>query len=391
MKSLQEVKIDLENLYRKCFPNTIHKKILVASTHHPYTSPHIRLISSTYLLNKIQDEYDIKILYWDYTKPNPIKYREELIIDTGILNLNSEPYFLFEPDILYSLQKPILIDFQKIESMIKKILTDLNNLPNFKKIERTRLFVSRLNELLNIYKSLDYNENGTLWSIKLLAKELELTGFKEESEFLLKNSISIFSSEMFKNYLINSLEYLHNTEYNPLKILPKVFEEKPLFLYEENRETHKLYVYDENNLVKSSDGEKINFNELINKIKNTTKECIRPAQTIPGYLFYISNIYEFGKDYDTKNKLSIYFENKPTHLNVVKKDYIESVSFKTGITYSVIDNNTFKRVSSQKSSRLNTINALYLHFGKNIEKTLKDIFSNKSGPLELEMTKDYYL
>src|SRR3990167_4294911 len=340
MKSLQEVKIDLENLYRKCFPNTIHKKILVASTHHPYTSPHIRLISSTYLLNKIQDEYDIKILYWDYTKPTPIKYREELIIDTGILNLNSEPYFLFEPDILYSLQKPILIDFQKIESMIKKILTDLNNLPNFKKIERTRLFVSRLNELLNIYKSLDYNENGTLWSIKLLAKELEL---------------------------------------------------KPLFLYEENRETHKLYVYDENNLVKSSDGEKINFNELINKIKNTTKECIRPAQTIPGYLFYISNIYEFGKDYDTKNKLSIYFENKPTHLNVVKKDYIESVSFKTGITYSVIDNNTFKRVSSQKSSRLNTINALYLHFGKNIEKTLKDIFSNKSGPLELEMTKDYYL
>jgi len=380
--TLEDAQKEIKNLFSAYFPD-LQGKVLMATTHHPYSSPPLRLVSSTYLLNKLATEYDIKILYWDYSLPNPVKYREELTFDTGLVKPNSD-YFIFKTNEYYPYQYPRLPNFISIKADFEKVLNVLTAMPLKVRLKRDAKYLSNLEALIDLYEQLDYKKNGTDWSVQLLADLLVLCGFPEEAHFLTTHSTSVLLEQRFKQFLVDSILILHNTEFDVFNSLKQIYPTKPVFI--SKKENHELAINKQNDAIADQNGREY---ELIELIEMLERNELVPGQYMLPYIFYLASIFEFGKDYGSHDMISQHYEKKTSAFHLPGNDYLPSISFAKGIAFSIQGENIVK-ISPQKNSRLNTINAIYIHCGYKLREILHEAFENNSVEKFLTMGESFY-
>lgn len=359
--------------FRKKFYKYINKTFDVVSTiDHPYVSPPVRLIDGHNNLKMLNDRgLSPLICIWDVNFPNANNYRYELALDTGILSLKDENFFIFSDKFLYPLQQPKLIDFQELKKRVRLVLENLHNLQNKSKIIRDAKFVKNFEKIADVYaETIKNSSDGTSFYQNLLKNIYNLTGLSDLANFTADFSQPYFAGPISQEWIPYCIQETKDEPYGLFNLLETGIFKKLYF---------RTTTYNNDEIL----FDKENINNILHLIKN--KNLI-PSYQIFFWTLFLADIKHFGNDYGFFDKLNKviagYSFQFPDNIQITKhnEDSNNIIQFEKDGNFSCsIKNDTYiiKKNNPVKNSRISSVPALYCHLGNDLNKIIIDIFEKK--------------
>jgi hypothetical protein len=347
---------------------------IISTVDHVYASMPIRLIDSHHILHKMDD---VKIIIWDDIYPSLKKYRSELIVDCGILAAKKEDYFLFPPNEIYGTSQVIKPAFKEQMKELETCLDLVLNVPSYKKKLLKEKYLSRFENLIEIYQRIlsQYQYNSSVFYKNLVIEIYKFLGFRHLAEFYKNSAESLMSTKVINEYLPWLLEETQSEPFGLRNLTSKsALFKQPYFRY-----------------VNSSDT--INELETSQQFKSVV-ELLRSGELLPSkeimyWLFAISGIKHFGRDFGFFNKLSEYFSSilkikndfSDLQLTLDKNDGAFYIQFERDNSYQL---NFFegkwkaRRYSiPRKNTDISTIPSIYLHIGSRFKEIYEEYKKTK--------------
>jgi len=364
----------LTNFNKKFREITGIKEQTISTVDHVYASMPIRLIDSHHILYKMDD---VKIIIWDDIYPNLKKCRSELILDCGILATKREEYFLFPPNAIYGTSQVIEPKFKEQSKELETCLNLVLNLPSYKKKLLKEEYLSRFENLIEIYQRIlsQYQYNSSVFYKNLVIEIYNFLGFQYLAEFYKNSAESLMSTNVINKYLPWLLEETQSESFGLRNLISKsALFKQPYFRY-----------------VNSSDT--INELETSQQFKSVV-ELLRSGELLPCkeimyWLFAISGIKHFGRDFEFFNKLSEYFsstlkiKNNFSDLQITagKDDGAFYIQYERDNSYQLIflqEKWKAKRYPiPRKSADISTIPSVYLHIGNRFREIYEEYKKTK--------------
>lgn len=336
------------------------KEQTLSTVDHVYASMPVRLIDSHTILFEMSD---VKIIIWDDIFPNLRKWESELVLDCGILSTKNPDYFLYAPDKMYGLSPALDPKFEKQKKELEVCLGMVLNPPKYKKDLLKSIYLNRFEEIASIYrKALSRrHQNSTQFYKELVIEIYNFLGFHELAKFYSNYAEGLISTNIIDKYLPWLLEKTQNEPFGLIKLIShfSLFE-KPYFRYVTGGETI--------NELKTAD-------QLYNVIELLKTKKLMPCKEIMYWLFAISGIKHFGRDFGFFDKLDDYFA---THLKITDKfSQLQLTSGKDDGTFYVQykNDNAYQLTSlynkwkarkysmPRKNTDISTIPSVYFHIG----------------------------
>jgi len=356
----------------------------ISTVDHVYASMPIRLIDSHHILHKMGR---VKIIIWDDIYPSLKKYRSELILDCGILAAKKEDYFLFDPNEIYGTSQVIKPKFNEQKKALEKCLNLVLNVPSYKKKLLKEKYLSRFENLIEIYLKVlsKYQYSSSVFYKNLVIEIYNFLGFEHLAEFYKNSAESLMSTNIINEYLPWLVEKTQNEPFGLKNLISKsMLFKKPYFRYVNSSD-----IISEFETLKQSRS----IIELLRENK------LLPSKEIMYWLFAISGIKHFGRDFGFFSKLSEYFSSilkiknnfSDLQLTIDKNDGAFYIQFERDNSYQL---NFFKgkwkarRCSiPRKNTDISTIPSIYLHIGNRFKeiyeeyKKTKRVFYTKMGEI----------
>jgi len=364
----------LPNFNKKFREITGIQEQIISTVDHVYASMPIRLIDSHHILYKMDD---VKIIIWDDIYPNLKKYRSELIVDCGILATKKEEYFLFPPNEIYGTSQVIKPAFKEQKKELEICLDLVLNVPSYKKKLLKEKYLSRFENLIEIYlKTLSqYQYNSSVFYKNLVIEIYNFLGFQYLAEFYKNSAESLMSTNIINEYLPWLIEKTQNEPFG-LKILisESMLFKQPYFKYLKSNATI--------NELKTRQ-------QLQSIIELLRRNKLLPSKEIMYWLFTISGIKHFGRDFGFFSKLNEYFSSilkiknnfSDLQLTLDKNDGAFYIQFERDNSYQL---NFFegkwkaRRYSiPRKNTDISTIPSIYLHTGNRFKEIYEEYKKTK--------------
>lgn len=359
--------------FREKFYKYTNKAFDVVSTiDHPYSSPPVRLIDGHNNL-KILSNWGLKplICIWDVNFPNAGNYRYELALDTGILSIKDEKFFIFSDKLLYPLQKPKLIDFQELQKRMRLVLENLRNLPKKSKIIRDRKFIENFEKIADIYaKTINNSENGTFFYQNLVKSLYNFIGLSDLANFTAKFFQPYFDGPISQEWIPYCIQETKDEPYGFFNLLEMGLFKKPYF---------RTATYNSNEILFDKD----NINTLLRLIRNKT---LIPSYQIFFWTLFLAQIKHFGNDHGFFGRLNAAIVQSgfrfPNNIQVTEhnKDFNNIIQFEKDQSFNCsLKNDIYiiKKNNPVKNSRITSIPALYCHLGNSLNGIVIDIFKKR--------------
>lgn len=324
---------------------------LVATTDHIYVSPPLRLIDSHQRLQKIKNS---KILVWDIIKPNLQRYKQEIVIDTGLYSPKEESFFIFNPEDYYFLQRPRDIKFSKIKENTKAVLDKLSM-----KNVAVDTYLKRLSELLNIYKEITVASHSALEFYQQITKKFYelITPESGLVDYFSENSIGVYESNLISTFVPVAIS-IYREEFEDL--ISNGFFKKP-------------YIHNLRESMEESSTE-----DILSSLKD--RQAL-PANQLFLWALAKAGIQHYGNDFGFFEKYSAVSGTDYTDLQYTKpkQDGKNFVTFQNSLSFRYdIEKDSLINTSS-KLSRINDITNVMLHVGtKNFSERYQDYIKTGS-------------
>jgi len=364
----------LTNFRKKFREITGIKEQTISTVDHVYASMPIRLIDSHHILYKMDD---VKIIIWDDIYPNLKKYRSELTLDCGVLATKRADYFLFSPNMIYGTSQIIEPKFKEQRKELETCLDLVLNLPAYKKKILKDKYMARFENLIEIYQRIlsQYQYNSSVFYKNLVIEIYNFLGFQYLAEFYRNSAESLMSINIINEYLPWLLEETQSELFG----LKSLISNSALF-----KRPYFRYV---------NSGDTINELETLQQLQNVIellrREKLLPCKEIMYWLFAISGIKHFGRDFGFFNKLSKYFSStlkiknnfSDLQLTLDKNDGAFYIQFERDNSYQL----TFfqgkckaRRYSiPRKNTDISTISSIYLHIGNRFKEIYEEYKKTK--------------
>jgi hypothetical protein len=336
------------------------KEQILSTVDHVYASMPVRLIDSHSILCGMND---VKVIIWDDIFPNLRKWESELVLDCGILATKNPDYFLYAPNKMYGLSPALNPNFGKQKKELEVCLNIVLNLPKYKKDSLKDMYLNRFEDIVSVYRNTLYrrHQNSTQFYKDLVIEMYRFLEFHQLAEFYLSSAEGLISTNIIDKYLSWLIEKTQNESFGLINLInhSSLFE-KPYFRYVDSGETI--------NELKTAD-------QLYNIIELLKTKKLMPCKEIMYWLFAISNIKHFGRDFGFFDKLGDYFA---THLKIANEfSQLQLTSGKDdGAFYIQYENDdayqlTFlhnkwkarKYPIPRKNTDISTIPSIYFHIG----------------------------
>lgn len=356
----------------------------LSTVDHVYASMPVRLIDSHNILCEMGD---VKVIIWDDIFPNLRKWESELVLDCGILATKNPDYFLFAPDKLYGLSPALNLNFEKQKKELEVCLDMVLNLPKYKKNSLKNRYLDRFEDIVSIYKKAlsRHHQNSTQFYKNLIVEIYNFLGFHQLAKFYLSSAEGLLSTNIIDKYLPWLME---KTQHEPFGLINLINHsslfEKPYFRY-------------------VTSGERINelkiADQLYSVIELLKTKKLLPYKEIMYWLFAISGIKHFGRDFAFFTKLGDYFA---THLKITnefsqlqltsgKDDGAFYIQYEKGDAYQLtFFHNKWKARKypiARKNTDISNFPSIYFHLGNrfaelyNQYRKTKKIFYVKMGEI----------
>ncbi|TSC94251.1 MAG: hypothetical protein CEN87_546 [Parcubacteria group bacterium Licking1014_1] len=347
----------------------------VSTVDHVYASMPVRLIDSHHILHKMGN---VKVLIWDDIYPKLKRYKSELVVDCGILSANRQEYFLFPPEKIYGLSHVLSPEFDKQMEDLKICLDLILNLPKYEKHLLTEKYLERFKIIVDLYrKVLSQNpKNSPLFYKNLVIEIYNFLGFNNIAEFYRNSAESFMSTGIIDKFLPWLIEDTKNESFG----LKYLINNSPLF-----PPPYFRYINDN----KAFD--RLKTQNEINEANNLLKMGkLLPSKEVMYWLFAMSGLKHFGRDFGFLNKLEEYFiselniKNKFSELQLTseKDDGTFYIQYEKDVSYRMVClNNKIKARKcpiSRKSTDVSTIPSIYLHIGNRFKKLYEKYIESKN-------------
>lgn len=332
----------------------------LSTVDHVYASMPVRLIDSHSILCEMSN---VKVIIWDDIFPNSRKWESELVLDCGILAVKNPDCFLYAPDKMYGLSSVLNPKFEKQKKELEMCLDMVLNIPKHKKNSLKNIYLKRFEDIVSIYrKALSrQHQNSTQFYKDLVIEMYSFLGFHQLAKFYSISAEGLLSTNIIDKYLPWLIEKTQNESFGLINLInhSSLFK-KPYFRYVTGGET-----IDE---LKTAD-------QLYNIIKLLEAKVLMPCKEIMYWLFAISSIQHFGRDFDFFSKLSDYFTN---HLKITNKFLQLQLTFgkNDGAFYIQYEKDNAYQLTflhnkwkakkypiPRKNTDISTIPSIYFHIG----------------------------
>jgi hypothetical protein len=283
---------------------------IVSSIDHVFSSPPTRLIDShSQLINK-----NAYLFVHDTNKPNPKRYRSEMILDSGIYSEKKPEFCLFSAGKAYLYQQTKQPNLDEQKNNLKIILN--SNVFGFSTSQKD-LYISRFERISAIY-SLCANEK-VAWKFyrKYLSNIYDLLGLTESGRMIKTRMINFLDSENYINFLchliLSTEKELHGID-NLLK--NQVF-------------TKQLF--------RNSKIENVNIIRNIDYLKAglLNKELI-PSYEVYLWSFFLADIKHFGNDLGFAERINKFYPNSLLLQQTKEKsDGVNFIKFSDNFSYGL--------------------------------------------------------
>lgn len=334
----------------------------ISTVDHVYASMPVRLIDSHNILREMGC---VKVIIWDNIFPNLRKWESELVLDYGIFDAKNPEYFLYAPDKIYGLAPVLSPNFEKQKKELSVCLDMLLNVPKHKKGLLKNKYLNRFEDIANIYRKIlsHKHQDSTQFYKDLVIEIYNFLGFYQLSEFYSSSAEGLLSTNIIDKYLPWLIEETQDEPAGLINIInhSSLFE-KSYFRHTESGETiDRLETVDR-------------LREVIELLK--TKKLI-PCKEIMYWLFAISGIQHFGRDFNFFAKLGDYFAtdlkiaNNFSELQLTsgKDDGAFYIQYeKDNVHQLIFLNNKWKALKypiPRKNTDISTIPSIYFHIGNN--------------------------
>lgn len=332
----------------------------LSTVDHVYASMPVRLMDSHSILCEMSN---VKVIIWDDIFPNLRKWESELMLDCGILAAKNPDYFLYTPDKMYGLSPALNPNFEKQKKELEVCLDLALNLPKYKKNSLKNRYLDRFEDIVSIYRKVlsRQHQNSTQFYKDLVIEMYNFLEFHRLAEFYLSSAEGLMSTNIIDKYLPWLIE---KTQHEPFGLINLINQsslfEKPYFRHITDGETF--------NELKTAD-------QLYNIIESLKIKKILPRKEIMYWLFAISGIKHFGRDFGFFTKLSNYFA---THLKITNKflqlqltsgkdDGAFYIQYEKDDAYQLtFSHNKWKARKypmPRKNTDISTIPSIYFHIG----------------------------
>jgi|SRR3989344_2016768 len=362
---------DFKKKFRKI---TGIKEQTLSTVDHVYASMPIRLIDSHHILCKMDD---VKIIIWDDMYPNLKKCRSEFILDCGVLATKRADYFIFPPNTIYGTSQVIEPKFKKQRKELETCLDLVLNLPAYKKKLLKDKYMARFENLVELYQKIlsRYQYNSSVFYKNLVIEIYNFLGFNHLAEFYKNSAEGLMSTNVINEYLHWLLEETQSEPFGLRSLISNsALFKRPYFRY-----------------VNSSDtiNELETLWQLQNVIELLRREKLLPCKEIMYWLFAISGIKHFGRDFAFFDKLSKYFSStlkiknnfSDLQLTVGKDDGVFYIQYERDNSHQLIffqGKWKAKRYPiPRKSADISTIPSVYLHIGNRFREVYEEYKKTK--------------